>query len=165
MAVAVPFTTAGEMQDEVGQDAILAWSDHDNVGQRKDSVVNQVIDRATQEILRAAGQRYSASGLSTDVEMRAWATTLACYYLSKKRGMQPPDSLAEEVEWIRDGLARLADGRDQLSGVSLKADLRPSVTNRTVDRRYSYRTVRKRPDSTGPHSVMREDRVNDAEEI
>ena len=165
MAVAIPLTTEAEMDDEVGKDAILAWADHDNSGLANDGVLTRVIDRATQEILRTAGNRYSATALSGDAEIRGWATILACYFLAKTRGNHPPDSLVDDVEWIRENLKSIEDGRSTLNRVAMKADLRPTMTNRTVDRRYSFRTVRKRPDSTGPNSVIRDDRVTYSEEV
>lgn len=144
-------------------DGILSYMDHEELCDISDAAVvrryTRAIARAEGEILRTAGQRYSRSGLESNAEIRAFATVLACFYGSKYRANPAPQELVDDVEYIRGVLSDIEQGRVALNGVSLKADLRPTVTNRTVDRRYVWRTIRKRPDSTGPNSVLREDRT------
>lgn len=167
MPVATPLTTLEEMEQECGEDAIRGWADnnedgdHDDVRGTADATVDRAISRATKEIVRLA-QRYSAAAMAADEEIRSWATILACYYLCKSRGNDPLQSLADDVAYIREQLAMIRSGGLTLD-VPLKADLRPTMSNRIVDRRHRYRTVRKRPDSTGPRSVLREDRVDSHE--
>jgi len=161
MAVAVPMTTEAEMVLEVGQDAITEWSDHDEDGESDAGVVSRAIDRATNEIIRTAGQRYSTSGLAADAEIRGWATQLACFFLSKSRANPPAMALVDDVDYIRSQLALIASGSAFLN-VALSADLRPRVINRQIDRRYVYQQIRETPDSTKPRSTLPEHRIDDA---
>lgn len=161
MAAVTPLTTRNEIEQEIGADGMREWTDHDRLGTEVTKHINRAIDRATSEIMRTAGQRYSAAGMSANDEIRAWATILACFFLSKSRAMHPPDSLMEDVDYIREQLKAISKGDQTLPGVSLKSDLSPTITNRIIDRRFTYRTVRKRPDSTGPPSTRREDDVID----
>lgn len=160
MAVAVPFTTEGEMEAEVGADAITEWSDHDEDGARDTGVVSRTIDRATNELIRKC-HRYSVNGLAADAEIRGWATQLACFFLSKSRGNPPAMALVDDVDYIRGQLDKIESGSLTLN-IPWKSDLRPRVINREIDRRYVYRNIRETPDSTKPRSVLPEHRSDDA---
>jgi phage gp36-like protein len=154
--LATVFTTQAEMERKIGTQAVLDLSDHEVSGAPDDDVIDDAINQATEEISLTAGQRYGASGLSGSQLIRRWATTLACCFLFQNRGNPIPMSLQAEFERIMARLERVMTGAMQLTGVAMIGDLRPTMSNRTIDRRYATRTVRtQRRISTDAPSKLR----------
>lgn len=127
---------------KVGRDAVREWSDHDTDGiadgggMADSDVIDDAINQATVEIDGYAQQWYSAAGMAASTLVNRWATVLACYFLSINRGNPPPDALAQEFERIMALLERVLAGTYKLPGVGMRSDMRPSMSNLTVDRRY-----------------------------
>lgn len=155
-----PVSTLEELVLHAGEPAIVSWTDHRSQDAVDQEVVDKCIDRATGEMMRTAGRRYSHSEIAADPEMREWGTILACFFASKTRGNPPAMELVDDVDYIRAQLALIAEGTVTLQ-LALKSDMRPRAINRTVDRRYAWHTIRQTPDSTKPRSVLPENRVDD----
>lgn len=136
------FTTKAEMIRKVGEQTLIDLADHDQDGEQYDEAIYDAINQATEEISLLAGQRYAIASLSESTLVCRWATTLACCFMFSNRGNPIPMSLQAEFDRIMALLERLASGALTLTGVNLIGDLRPSMSNRVVDRRFATRTVR-----------------------
>lgn len=141
---------------------VLEWSDHDELGEIDTSVVTDAINRASEEVFFYLGGFYSAATLATSELIMSWATMLACYYLGLNRGMAPPDGLQIEYDNLMKRLEQIRSGRMLIPGLSLSADLRPAISNLTVDRRYARDTIRvTRSNSTSAPTTLSQDRAAD----
>lgn len=150
------FTSQTEIERKIGVNAVLDLTDHDNDGVAEADVLDDAINQATEEITLTAGQRYALSNLAASELIRRWATTLACCFLYTNRGNPVPVSLQLEFERIMARLERVMTGALALTGVALIGDLRPTMSNRTIDRRFATRTVRtQRRISTDAPSKLR----------
>lgn len=162
MAFTTDFTTIELMTARMGTVFITTNSDHDRDGVPDPGVISSVIDEASAEIFALAGQYYDAPSLASSSLIVSWATTLACYYLSINRGNPPPASLEKEYERILKRLEAIANGSQTLPGVPWKSDMRPTWSNRRIDRRYKNNTVRvTRTNSSNAPTVLRQDRATD----
>lgn len=144
--LATTYCTQAELERLLSANGVLDYADHDDDGSAEAGVVDDTINQATVEIDLYAGQRYSAAALAGSTLVSRWCTIMAAYFLSYRRGNPPPDSIADEFERIANPetglLAKVAAGKLQLSGVPLRADLRPTMSNVTVDRRHLRSTIR-----------------------
>lgn len=143
---------------------VEAFSDHNEVGETDTTVVNDCIVQAKEEIDRFALMRYSETGLASSSLINRWATTLATYFLCLRRGNPIIDSLKSEFDRIMEVLEKVATGATGgiLPGVPLRGDLRPSMSNLQVDRRYRHSTIRvTRANSTDAPTVLTQDHLNE----
>jgi len=150
--IPVEYCTADELRRQISYYGLVSWSDHAQDGVEDDAVITDAIQEASQEIDMYATQRYSnvsigsAPSLADSPLVRRWAVTLACYFLSMKRGNPPPESLLNQAERLLDPingiLVRVATGKLQLPGVPLRGDLFPAWSNLAVDRRWPISKVR-----------------------
>lgn len=139
--MATEFTTHARMVRKLSQFGVTEWTDHNEVGEVDTTVENDAIYRATDEVLLHTDSRYDQESLAASRLVQAWATTIACYFLGFNRGMVPPDGLQIEFDMIMSDLRAVANGKFGLP-ITMRADLRPSMSNREVDRRFRRRTVR-----------------------
>lgn len=134
------YCTAADVQRYLSTTGADLWADSELQGQPNPDVYDDVIEQASAEIDLYAQQRYSAASLATSSIISRWCTTIACYFLTIRRGNPPPESLAGEFLRLTDPdtgiLARIAKGLVQLPGLALRADLRPRMSNIKIDRRY-----------------------------
>ena len=119
---------------------VQAFADHEQTGEADTDVIADCITQATEEINYYALERHSPAVLAASDLIVRWATVLAVYFLCERRGNSPPDSLAGEFARIMEKLARIP-GKG-LAGLAQRSDMRPSITNMTVDRRHPYSPVR-----------------------
>lgn len=160
--IANPFCTAAQLAIRFGSAALIDWADHDNDGVADDGVIDEAINRATSKIAARGRQRYSTTVLKNHAEVQGWAVTIGGYLLSQTRGNPPPETLAREYEEIIALLLEVQAGTYWLADVALSADLRPSMSNVQVDRRYRQRTIRvQRESSTDAVSSRRQDFKDD----
>lgn len=156
------FTSLARIERKVSREAVIRWSDHDRDGYADTDVVNDAINQATSEIKLYAGKWYADSSLAAAPIINSWATTLACYFLASTRANPIPDSLQKEFERIMELLKQVAAGGLVLPGVAMNGDLRPTMSNRKIDRRYRRNTVRViRSNSTDAPSVLGQDWASD----
>ena len=112
-------------------------ADHDEDGFNDTGVVQDAIDEATGMIDLFCRGRYSSVGLATSLVIANWATTIAASALCELRGNTIPDSLTRKVTWIVETmLPQVQAGHLNLPGLAFGNDLRPAMSNMTIDRRY-----------------------------
>lgn len=140
------------------QYGVTAFSDHDADGVDDEGVADDCINQATEEIRGYAWMWYSDTQLATSTLVNRWATTLAVFFLCQRRGNPVPDSLQAEALRIFELLQKVAEGNYRIPGLALRGDLRPSMSNVTIDRRYPVSTVRvTRPNSTDAPTTLTQD--------
>lgn len=156
------YCTEAQIQLYLSSNAVTDFADHDYDGTADTGVVDDCINQATEEIDLYLRQRYTQAVLATSTLVERWAVVMASVYLCQRRGNVVPDSLHREYERIADTseglLVQIAQGKRQLPGKALRADLRPSWSNLTVDRRYRRSTVRvTRTNSTDAPTELTQD--------
>ena len=155
--VANPFCTEAELVRRFGE-GVRNWADHDEDGTGDTGVVDDAINQATEEIFLFAGKRYTAVRLAASKLINGWAITLAGFFLSQSRGNSPPESLEAEFVRIMARLERVGSGADSLPGVPMRADLRPTMSNLQVDRRFLHSKTRvTRTNSSDAPTTMTQD--------
>ena len=161
--LATVFCTEAQLTRRFGATALLMWSDHDEDRIADTGVVDDAINQATEELLLFLGQRYSSAGLAASEIVNRWAVTLAGYFLSTSRGNSPPEWLQVEFERIMLKLPLVQSGQQALPGVALNGDLRPAMSNLTIDQRFRRSTVRVTPaNSTDAPSTLTQDTTFDS---
>jgi phage gp36-like protein len=141
---------------------VTAFADHDQDGEPDAEVVNDCINQATEEVGLYAQQWYTPAQLDTSTLVNRWATTLACYFLCQRRGNGPPQSLADEFARIMARLEQIAAGTLKLPGIAMRDDMRPSMSNLRVDRRYPNSRIRVTPtNSTDAPTRLSQDVVSE----
>ncbi len=161
------YCTQDDMSRKVGANALRNWTDHDKTGAIDTNVIADAINQATQEIDAYAGQRYSQTGLSSSTLINRWATILACYFCAQNRGNEPPNQLAVEFDRLMNPefglLIKVSQGKYQLPRVALRSDMRPTMSNLKVDRRFTQTKIRVEQQgstdqtTTMPHNVSADD--------
>lgn len=147
------YCTVQELNRFLSVQAVEDFSDHDG-----DAAVHDAINQATEEIDLFCRQRYLQAALSASTIIRRWCVVIAARFLCQRRGNVVPDSIEVEWERISAHLNSVSLGRLQLPGVALRADLRPTMSNVTIDRRYRRSTVRVTPSnsSNAPTSMTQD---------
>lgn len=141
--LAITYCTQADLERKMGAKAIVAYADHDADGIADTGVIDDAINQATEELDAYLTNRYSQASLQTSPIVTRWATTLASYFLSINRGNPPPESLAAEFTRIMTLLVDVVStGVYQLPGVSLRSDMRPTLSNLRIDRRYTQSKIR-----------------------
>lgn len=139
-----------------------AAADNNADGTADTDVINDALMDATLEIWTACCGTYSDEGLEASTRVETWCKILGAYNLSMTRGNPPPDAWAMEVEKIRETLDKIAGGTLLLPGVSLRGDMRPTLSNLRIDRRFPNSTVRVTPtNSSSPATTLTRDAVPD----
>jgi phage gp36-like protein len=140
------YCTEADMNRYMSAQGIIDAADHDDDNTADTGVVDDTINQATEEIDLFARQRYTQTNLSSSTLINRWATVMACRLLFMRRGNPPPESLELEYHRIADPetglLVKLSKGLLQLPGVALRDDMRPTMSNLRVDRRYRDSTIR-----------------------
>lgn len=151
-------TTHAEMERCFSSYGVTAFADHFKSGIRDDLVVDDCANQATAEVFNYATQRYSQTGLATHQTARSWATMLACYFLTIRRGNGPPDSFQLEFNRIMELMKLIPSGAYQLYGLAGRGDNRPTWSNLKVDRRHRHSTIRvTTPNSSDAPTVLTQD--------
>jgi phage gp36-like protein len=140
------YCTVTELRRYLSAQGVTDFADHNQDGAADSQVVADSINWATQEIDMLALMRYSVTGLTGSNIIGKWCIVMSAYFLCQRRANPVPNSILNEFERITgmpDGLlTKISDGRMQLPGVPLRADLSPSFSNLTVDRRWPHSTIR-----------------------
>ena len=144
--LATVYCTEAELIRFMGQGAVDDFGDNDADGTADAEVVNDCINQATEEIDLYLRQRYTQAALATSTLVNRWCVVMAARFETQRRGNPVPDSI--EQEWLRiadpaSGLiVQIGLGHKQLPGIALRDDLRPTMSNVRIDRRYRTSTVR-----------------------
>lgn len=141
-ALTTVYCTTAELQRKASADAVREYADHDRDGLADDSVIDDSIQQATDEINALAGQRYSVASLATSVLVNRWCVMLAWYFLCINRGNPVPDSVAEEFKRIMEKLTLVATGKMQLPNLPLRTGFGMTFANVIVNRNYVQSKVR-----------------------
>lgn len=145
------FSTAG----------VLAFSDPDQDGTEDTGVLDDCIEQASDEITLLIHDRYEESALAANRMVTRWATTLATYFLCQRRGNPVPETLQTEFTRIIKLLTQIGQGLQNIPGVPLRCDLRPTWSNLTADRRYRRSKTRvTRTNSSDPPTRLTQDSVD-----
>jgi len=132
--------TQAEVERVLSTYGVLAFADHDGDGSEDDNVVEDCIQRASDEIHLYLHDRYDSAVLATVNLVRRWAAVGAACYLCQTRNNPPPESL--DLQWQKlinneEGLIpKIGKGLQALPGVQLRYDSRPSFSNLRIDRRW-----------------------------
>lgn len=127
---------------------VTAFADHDGDGNPDAGVVNDCINQATEEINLYCQQWYTPAVLETSTLINRWCTVYATVFLCERRGNPVPDSLAAEFARIAAKLEQILAGTLKLPGLAMRDDMRPSMSNLTVDRRYNRSRIRVTPQNS-----------------
>ncbi len=146
--IATPYTSVDELRDLMGDQWVVDNSDHEGDGVADYSPVYRAINAATQEIDLYLGQRYEAAVLAAHQLVRDWATVRAAMKLHRTLADPMPQVLADEWAEILATLKEIAAGQRTIPGLETLGNLRPTMSNRKIDRRYGQRTVRIERDSS-----------------
>ena len=135
-------------------------ADHDEDGVADTGVLDDCINQATEEIDLYVATRYERSDLADSNLVNRWATLFAAYFLTTRRGNPTPNSWEIEFQRIIELLQDVNDGKKKIPGIPLRADMRPSMSNLTIDRRYRRSTVRVTPtNSTDAPTTLTQDKA------
>lgn len=119
-------------------------------------LTTQGINYATARINNFCLGRYEAADLATDWVINDWATVLAAYWLSCRRGNDPPKSLALMRKEVLDELALVRGGRLALEGINQRISESPGWSNIRFPSYYRVRQLRvQRPISEGTNPTNR----------
>ena len=156
------YTTSTRIDRVLGTSGATQWSDHNDDGFADTSVYEDAIYWATCEIDLYCRGIYSPADMVNNSWVVYACTRLAAWKLCQNRGNSPPEALENEAQRLLQQLESIRMGDMQIPGLSQRADMRPVMVNRVVDRRYTRRTVRvDRATSTDSPTVLRQDRLQD----
>lgn len=160
------YCTETEVERFFSTNAVTDFADHNQDGVADTGVVDDCINQATEEIDMYLRQRYTQAGLETSTLVNRWAVAIATRFLCQRRGNPPSDSLEKEWERIADPdnglLVQIAEGKRQLPGIALRADLRPTWSNLQVDRRWRRSSIRvSQTNSSDADTALKQDKVVD----
>ncbi len=140
-----PFCEKADMIRLLSLSGVIAFSDHDEIGEEDDDVIDDCREQATDELVGHLLQLYEAEELSKSRLVTRWATVLACFYLCRTRGNPVPDSLHEAYDkLLMDGgtIAKVLDKKFYIPDIARRGVSVPAFSNLTVDRRYRREKVR-----------------------
>lgn len=143
------YCTEAEVIRFFSANGVTDHADHDDDGTADVGVVDDCINQAKVELDLFLLERYDETTLVASNLVNRWSVVVATRFLCQRRGNVVPDSI--EREWTRltdprDGLlVRISEGQINLPGSALRADLRPSFSNLTIDQRHRRNTVRVTP--------------------
>ena len=147
------FCSVDQLERYMSNLAADLYSTHTTGSAPDPEVKYDAINFATEEMSMFLRQRYDVASLAACSLVQSWCVRVAAYYLSTVRGDDPPEVWKKEYDRLMDPdkglLAMVAAGKIQLPGVALRSDVRPSMSNLRIDRRYTFSKVRvTRPNST-----------------
>jgi Mu-like prophage protein gp36 len=142
MPVVTVYCTEADMQRLFSAAGVQSFGDHEQTGAPVDDVTDDCIDQATEEINLFCRQYYLAADLANSTLINRWCTVLSVYFLCQRRGNPVPESIQAEFERIMLYLERVRTGEMKLPDVPYAANLSPSFSNMTVDRRFPASRVR-----------------------
>ena len=161
------YCTEAEMNLFLSANAVIDFADHDDDGSADTDVVEDAINQATETIDFYLRQRHTQAQLATSNLVNRWCTVLACRFLTQRRANGVPDSIQAEWEQeVKPMLQEVRKGLEGIPGLALREDLRPTMSNLTVDRRYQRSTVRvTKPNSSNPPTKLTQDSVREVPRV
>lgn len=153
------FTTVALLERFMSVRGADQFAAHTDGAEAEEEVKEDAINSATEEMAMYLTQRYNKEDLADHTGVQRWATSIAAYFLTIVRGLEPPESWAAEFKRLMDPekgiMARIAAGELKIDGLSLRSDMRPTMSNLRVVRRFNHSKIRvTRPNSTDQPSVL-----------
>lgn len=145
-------TSVQEMIDLASQEFVDFRVDDLEANGRDETYLSGLINEATDTVMSRLEGRYEQAALNASALVRRWTTIVALFFLSQRRDNSA--QFLSEFERVMDELELVATGVILIPGVGTRADLSPSVSNFTVDSRYTISKVRviEQISSGGSHS-------------
>jgi len=145
--LAYRYTSRAEMQRVLGASGIDLRSD-DLGGSEDSSMIDEVTGEATEMINFYAGLNYDEKDLETSFIVRRWATWIACYLLSQRRGN--PALFSDKYEETIALLEEVYKFNRIIPRLPTREDLTPAMSNLHIDDRFRTHKIRVHPTiSTG----------------
>ena len=129
------------------QHGIVNFADHNCDGQEDAGVVDDCIERASEELLGFLSPFYDIEGeaFQSSNLIRHWTAVMATVYLTERRGNSVPESLYADYNRVVDEggwFDRIRRKTFHLPCVPRRNTSVPIFSNMTVDRRYFREKVR-----------------------
>lgn len=157
------YSTLQEIEQHFGEQFVIDHTNHPPADASDEVLANLYwcIEQASEEINVYAGQQYEIGApMQNHPFIRHMATRLSAYYLAMSRANSVPEILMKERDRILEILEKLSTRAMTIPDLALRADMRPAMSNRRIDRRYRHNTVRKEHEtSTDAPTVLEEDRL------
>lgn len=142
-------TSESEMRS-IGGDTYIDLRIDDLDSTDKAAFITNVITEATEEVMTYLIARYEESSVTNIKLVRRWATIVALYFASQRRGNA--SQYMSEYESAIENLEAIA-ANERMLDAPTRSDLTPSVTNFVMDERYQIAKQRVRDElsSGGNH--------------
>lgn len=139
-----------EVENILSEDGVTNRTDDSPESVRADSEVTACIEQATSIINGYLSRRYSFSALATSTWIKWCCAYLSACRLAKRRANACPEPIAAECRQYLDWLKEIRDGVMDVPEIAPEVDMLPTVSNLTVDGRFTRQKVRRVPStSTG----------------
>jgi phage gp36-like protein len=167
MPTATTFCVQTDVENVLSALGVEEFTDHENAGSTDTTVLDTCITQASQELEMWCMGRYTAAVLATSEVVTLWTANMAAYFVCRLRGNPVPDSIAAEFQRLTDPingiLPKIKAGKLQIPGLALRGDLRPTISNMHIDRRYTHNRARvDKAASTNAPSELPRQPVEDA---
>jgi hypothetical protein len=151
------YCTRVEIESILSAPGLLALIDDDADGvesPQESAYIGHAIERAAVEINHAADKQYVLTDLAGNAWMKWANATLAVMFLAKRRNNPLPESIAQDVQQIREQLTEIRWGRDGVPDAAPSFDHSAAVSNLTPQLGHGYAPVRVNvQESTGEQPV------------
>lgn len=147
------FTTSTLMRRYFGDEGVELFSD-DLSGSEQTSEINDAILQAEDMLMSYLLQRYEPTALQNNNMISRFATILAVYFLTMRRGHQPSAGLSRSFIHIQEFLEDIANNNNRVvPGANTRHEPAPCVNNYAVDNRLTRDRLRVvGSQSTGPYA-------------
>ena len=134
------YTSRTEMARLYSEVAVQLREDDDDDGVAESGVIQDCIDEATDMINIYCLDWHEAADMADNLTVRRWATLIACWLLSQRRGN--PEQFAGRYEQIVALLEKCLTGHYHIPRLATKKDFTPGVSQYVVDDRFKIRKLR-----------------------
>ena len=129
----------------MSQTGVDSFFDNDDDGTADVDVAEDAINWATTELMFYLHERYDIADLS-DTSLGAelvnrWCV-LGAFKYGNPRGNPPPEAVEVEWEKVVVKLEQIRSDEASLPGIAIRAQQIPTLSNRTIDRRYRRSKIR-----------------------
>ena len=140
------YTTRAEMERIFGESGVSLRSD--DLGSDQTAMLDEIIGEATEMVNYHCSLIYEEEDLNTSFLSRRWATWIACYLLSQRRGN--PSVFSEKYEEVITMLSEVADFTRIIPRLATREDFTPAMSNLHIHHRFRTHKIRVHPTiSTG----------------
>lgn len=150
------YCTKADIQRLFSTCGVASYADHHDATDPVD-VVEDCILQASEELEMYLRGKFEPASLAQSGLVTRWCTTMACYFLTLRRGNEPPQSLIDEFNRITGVLEKILSGTATLPGVAQRAGQQMTMSNLRVNRRFATQKIRAIADTSSntPSAVDR----------